>query len=214
MSENTERPPKNVLLPYVSKFDSKSGGAFKFFDDPDCIGAEFEIADDGTRHEIGMEWAAKEMGMRATLSALRDVLTQGDYEGGKAFILRENAHFDESLQFFSRSNERRKMIAGGEVVRLEGESQDIAAEIFDDDDGRIHAFGFDNGQLEVSYHRVWPKTFHDIPTMGIFLHETGEGGITRMVVDECIAATARKGLLANVDVTLDEFSEYIPGLKR
>ena len=203
------------MLPWVSEGNPKWIGVHKFFDDPDYIGAEYERDENGENKDILLEWATKDIGLRATLFALQDVLTQGEYERGTAYILRENSHTDEALQFFCPSNTRRTRIMGGGVVRLEGNPQDMVAEILEsEDDGSVHAFGFDNEDVEISYHKVWPKSFHDIPTNGIFMFEKEKGALSRMVVDECIAATAREGLLADVVQTLDEFGEHIPGLRR
>lgn len=215
MSNPAERPPKGVILPETSLLNPNRMRAGKFFDDPDYIYAELERDENGRNKEVSLHWAAKDMGARATLFALRDVLTQGDYEGGSAYILHDNAHIDEALDFFSGDNERRAVILGSGAVRMEGEPKNVVAEVLEgDEDESVHAFGFDNGLVEISYHAVWPKTFHDIPSMGVFLHEKMRGLLRRSMVEQCIAATARKGLLADTNRTLNEFGEYIPGLKR
>lgn len=214
MSENVERPPKGELLRWVSAHDPRWIGAHKFFDDPDCIATELECNEQGEVQDTLLYWAVRDVGLQATLFALRDVLTQGDYEEGKAYLLRTNPRASETLNFFSRSNEHRHSLLGGMTVELEGEPVHIIAEILDGQDRDIWGFGFDNGQIAIDYQPKDPMKFHDIPTDGLFLRESAQGTLTRMIADQCIAATAREGLLADVDQTLDEFGEYIPGLRR
>ena len=207
MSEFMNRPPKGVALTYDM---GHSRGVHKYFDDPDFILASIEA---DTPELLSVCWAAKEMGARATLYALKEMLTLAQYEDGKAYVVKANDCTGEALHFFAKEWKRGTRVEGvGGAVHLEGEPRRVVAEIFENEQ-EVYGFGLTNGEIEITWHTMWPKAFHDIPSKEIQLREQQPGALTRMVIDQCVSVTGREGLVSNIDRTLDEFGEHITRLK-
>lgn len=126
-------------------------------------------------------------------------------------MLLDNEYSERGFKFFSGMRESRS--SGDGINMLEGEPTSIVAHIMAEED-KVRRFCFSNGDLEISWGSGWGKTFHTAPFHEIELSESLPESLIREVADQCIAATAREGLLGNIDKVLDDFSEYVPSLRK
>ena len=220
-----DRPPKGIMLPFTERdpgFDPVSKepimrdsgeiiGGQKFFDDPEF--ARFMLARSSNDDEGNqVSWTVESPNPVETLNALKEFLTDGEYEEGTARLNLHGAKTEEGTALFLPSYISSQSLIGGGVVCFNGDPADVAAEVLTQPE-RVQAFAFGNGLIDVWWQPAWPMKFHNIRTHEVLLIETVPGSLSRLALDQCMASTASSEVRRNIDDTIDEMAQYIPTLE-
>lgn len=163
----------------------------KIFDDPDFI--QLAMVD---KNYFDIRWASNANGVQS-LELLDELIEQSEFSKGRVVL----------KHTFKRPG---TIIGGANVVK--GEAEDIMNEVRDAGD-RVLGYSLKNKALELSFHKSWPKTYHDIETNEVVLRMRRENTMARYITDQAISLSAMEGLRSSTDQTLDEFSEYLPVLR-
>jgi hypothetical protein len=201
MSSDFSRSKMNVPLPYgFSEIDKliygKAKGVQKYFEDPDYI--YLDLGRDFKEGQYGLKWATPLDALEAS-HALRDFINQGRFTRGRVGLI--------------GTDNDNTYILGCPTRVFKGTAEDILDELQENSD-RATFFEVSNRVMHLAWAPSFGVDFHDIPTNMIQLHTRKTHAVGRFSVDQCVALTGYPGLKANLDVTLDQFSQYVDDLKR